>query len=159
MKYKITEQRYAIGWKETDSIGEPKSKIVEYDSLIALLKGEEFYDEEDDDYDETLPDAEYLRMAKAIEKDGEIWTDDHYKSYDSDPEPCDSYLTYGRRFTFTQLSDADIAKMEREKESKKNAAKAKEKAKWDAFFAKNIDLSRGEMLDILSSNYKFPSEI
>jgi hypothetical protein len=157
MKIRITETEANIGWKETD-YGKSTSTIVEYDSLEAMLEGEEFYDEywdEDlDEEDETT--NQYTRMLKAIEKDGGFMCDQNDRGYWENPEPCDSYLTYGTEYTFEILSEEEFAKIEKQKQEKLNKKIAENKTKWDGLFK---EVNTFEELKDLLKTYNFPKKL
>lgn len=156
MKYKIIEQDMSIGWKEWDEKGKPTTSIVEYDSLLDLLKGEEFYDE---NYDEDEEETEFSRMIKALENDGYIMTHDYEKTYWAEPEPCDSYLTYGTKYTISELSEADLAKIQAVKDKANASEIASNKKKWDVFLKDHQGTSNGDLLETLMKEYKFPSKL
>jgi hypothetical protein len=152
MKFKITECVANIGWKETD-YGKTSSRIVEYDNLEQLLEGEEFYDEDwDDDIDEDEEVSRFHRILSTLENDGGFMCDDYDTvRYWDDPEPCDSYLTYGTYYTIEEVSDEEFAKIQKQKENKKS----KNSDKWDKLF-KDVN-SLDELKEILKS-YNFPSK-
>lgn len=158
MKYQITKQKMSIGWKEWDEYGKPSTSIVEYDSLIDLFKGEDYYDE-DEEYDEENPDAEYTRMVKAIEEDGWFMTRENYNTYWEDPEPCDSYLTYGMKHYITLLTDEALAKIQAVKDKANAAEITNNKKKWDDFMKEHEGTSNGDLLETLIKEYQFPSKL
>lgn len=153
-KYQITEQKVAWGWKDRDDIGDLwVSDILEYDSMLDLLAGEEFTD---NDYDEDTQ-GEFDRMLVHLDKNPIMFgTED--RIYVPNPQPCDSYLTYFFRFTIKEVSPSDLAKMDAERTLILTKKKAENRAKWDAFF-KEHNGSNGEILDTLYNDYEFPSEI
>jgi hypothetical protein len=158
MKFRITETEANIGWKEID-YGKSTSTIVEYDSLEAMLEGEEFYDENWDydlDEEEEKTANQYSRMVKAIEEDGGFMCKDYDRSYWENPEPCDSYLTYGTEFTIEVLSEEEFAKIEKQKQEKLNKKIAENKTKWDGLF-KEVNTFEG-LKDLLKT-YNFPKKI
>lgn len=164
MKYKIVIQDMSIGWKEWDEKGKPTTSIVEYDSLLELLKGEGFFDEyydedEDEDDQKGTPDIEFSRMLKALEEDGYIMTNEHDMSYWAEPEPCDSYLTYGTKYTISELSDEDLAKMQAIKDKANASEIASNKKKWDVFLKDHQGTSNGDLLETLMKEYKFPTKL
>lgn len=162
MKYQIVIQDMCIGWKEWDEKGKPTTSIVEYDSLLDLLKGEEFYDEnydEDEDEDVENPDIEFSRMLKALEEDGYIMTNEHDTCYWAEPEPCDSYLTYGTKYTISELSEADLAKIQAIKDKANASEIANNKKKWDVFLKDHQGTSNGDLLETLMKEYKFPTKL
>jgi hypothetical protein len=158
MKFRITETEANIGWKEID-YGKSSSTIVEYDSLEAMLEGEEFYDENWDydlDEEEEKTANQYSRMVKAIKEEGGFMCNQYDRSYWEDPEPCDSYLTYGTEFTIEELSDEEFVKIQKEKEAKLNKKITENKAKWDGLF-KGVE-SLESLKDLLKT-YNFPSKL
>jgi hypothetical protein len=158
MKFRITETEANIGWKEID-YGKSSSTIVEYDSLEAMLEGEEFYDENWDydlDEEEEKTANQYSRMVKAIKEEGGFMCDQYDRRYWEDPEPCDSYLTYGTEFTIEELSDEEFAKIQKEKEAKLNKKINENKTKWDGLF-KGVD-SLESLKDLLKT-YSFPKKL
>jgi hypothetical protein len=162
MKYKIVIQDMSIGWKEWDEKGKPTTNIVEYDSLLDLLKGEGFFDEnydEDEDEEVENPDIEFSRMLKALEEDGYIMTDEHDMRYWAEPEPCDSYLTYGTKYTISELSDEDLVKIQAIKDKANASEIATNKKKWDVFLKDHQGTSNGDLLETLMKEYKFPTKL
>ena len=154
MKIEIIQTDANIGWKETD-FGKSSSTIVDYPTLEAMLEGEGFYDEnydEDEDDDET----EYSRMIKAINTDGGFMCDNYDRSYWHNPEPCDSYLTYGVYFSFSILTEEQFNKIENEKQEKLNKKIAKNNSKWEEFF-EGVDSL--EKLKENLKNYEFPRKL
>lgn len=158
MKYEIIAQDMCIGWKEWDEKGKPTTSIVEYDSLLDLLKGEGFRDE-DDDYDEEVPDSEYNRMLEALEEDGGFMMNDHDMCYWHEPEPCDSYLTYGTQYTIRILNEEALAKLKAVKDKFNASHKANNKKKWDEFLKENKGTSYEDTLENLLNNYQFPAKL
>ena len=158
MKFKITETEANIGWKETD-YGKSSSTIVDYPSIEAMLEGEEFYDEYwDDDLDEEEEQTmnQFSRMVKAIEENGGFMCNQYDRSYWSDPEPCDSYLTYGTDFSFEILTDEQFEKIEKEKQAKLNKKINENKAKWNSLF-KDVETLEG--LKEMLNEYNFPTKL
>ncbi len=147
-KYIIEAQRVAIGWKEEDDIGKPDIDIVEYDSVLNLLKGEGFFDENYDEENE----GEFCRMINAVIDEGGFMCNEYERSYWHDPEPCDSYLTYGTRISIREVSDKEIAKIEAKAEKKRLANLKKwEKAKGN--------LTDEKFIEKLMTKYKFPKKL
>lgn len=160
MNYKIVIQDMSIGWKEWDEKGKPTISIVEYDSLLDLLRGEGFYDEDyDEDEEEENPDIEFSRMLKALEEDGYIMTNEHDMAYWAEPEPCDSYLTYGTKYSVSLLSNADLVKIQAVKDKANATEIANNKKKWDVFLNDHQGTSNGDLLETLIKEYKFPSKL
>jgi hypothetical protein len=158
MKFRITETEANIGWKETD-YGKSSSTIVDYPSIEAMLEGEEFYDENwDDDLDEEEEKTanEYFRMVKAIEENGGFMCDQYERRYWADPEPCDSYLTYGTEFTIEVLSEEEFEKIQKEKEAKLSKKIGENNAKWNKLF-KEVETLEG--LKTLLKQYNFPNKL
>lgn len=151
-KYQIIEQEIAIGWKEDKEIGKPTKVIVEYDSLPLLLEGEGFFDENYDEENE----GEYCRMITAIIDNGGFMCNQYDKSYWEEPEPCDSYLTYGTKYEIKELSEKEADKIEYDKNKKILAEKEANNKKWKNLKGKLTD---SEFIDKLMSEYKFPSKI
>ena len=159
MKYQILIEDMVIGWKELDVKGKPITKIVEYDSLLDLLRGEGFYDEDYDEDEEENPDIEFSQMLKALEEDGYIMTDEDDMRYWAEPEPCDSYLTYGTKYTISELSDEDLAKIQAVKDKANAREITSNKKKWDVFLKDHQGTSNGDLLETLMKEYKFPTKL
>jgi hypothetical protein len=157
MKFRITETEANIGWKETD-YGKSSSTIVDYPTIEAMLEGEEFYDENwDDDLDEEDQTTnQYSRMIKAIKEDGGFMCNQYDRCYWEDPEPCDSYLTYGTYFTIEILSDEQFEKIQKEKEAKLNKKISENKAKWNSLFK---GVGTLEEVKTLLETYNFPKKL
>ena len=151
-KYQIIEQEIAIGWKEDKEIGKPTKVIVEYDSLPLLLEGEGFFDEYYDEENE----GEYCRMITSIIDNGGFMCKQYDKSYWEEPEPCDSYLTYGTKYEIKELSEEESVKIEASKNKKKLVEKEANDKKWKNLKGKLTD---SEFIKKLMSEYKFPSKI
>lgn len=152
--FRITEQRANIGWKETDFKGKEHINVVQYENIVDLLKGEGFYDE---NYDEDDEETETSRMELAIKEEGGFMCDDYDSlKYWHDPEPCDSYLTYGVYYTFSEVSQEEIDKENKKKETKKLKEQIGESRKWDALFNGVNDL---ETLKNKLKEFKFPKKI
>lgn len=164
MVYKIIAQEMCIGWKEWDEKGRPIISIVEYDSLIDLLKGENFYDDDSDEqdgYDEDKPDTQFDRIISAIKEDGSFMTHDTDYNYWAEPEPCDSYLTYGIKWVITEITDTEKAKIEETKNKKLATMKVKEKKKWETLLSDLpiVDEKDSVLIEFLMENFKCPTKI
>lgn len=157
MKYQIIEQDMCIGWKEKDEKGKPTTTIVDYDSLLDLLKGEGFYDENYEE--EENPDIQFSGMLKALEEYGFFYTSDYDKNYWVRPEPCDSYLTYGTRYTISELSEEALAKIQALKDKANASEISSNKKKWDVFMKEHEGTSNGDLLETLMKEYKFPTKL
>jgi hypothetical protein len=157
MKFRITETEANIGWKETD-YGKSSSTIVDYPTIEAMLEGEEFYDENwDDDLEEDDQTSnQYSRMIKAIEENGGFMCNQYDRCYWADPEPFDSYLTYGTEFTIEVLSEEEFEKIQKEKEAKLSKKIAENKTKWDNLFK---GVKTFEEVKTLLEMYNFPKKL
>ena len=152
--FRITEQRANIGWKETDFEGKVHKRIVQYENIVELLKGEGFYDE---DYDADDDETETSRMEAAIAEEGGFMCNEYDDTrYWHDPEPCDSYLTYGNYVTFEEVSQAQIDADNLKEQTKKLKGKVENDKKWDAFFQDiyDVEILKKELLKL-----KFPKEL
>ena len=95
-------------------------------------------------------------MEKAIKDNGGFMCSHEDYRYWEDPEPCDSYLTYGTYVSFTELTQAELDKMSSDKKKKSDKKKAENNSKWNNLFT---DISDVEELKKLLKDYNFPNKI
>lgn len=152
--FRITEQTANIGWKETDFKGKPSSRIVQYENIVDLLNGEGFYDEH---YDEDEGETPTSRMELAIKEEGGFMCDDYDNTkYWHDPEPCDSYLTYGNYVTIEEVTQAEIDAENLKESTKKLKEKNVNDKKWNDLFHEiyDVEILKKELLKL-----KFPKKL
>jgi len=155
MKYKITEQEVSIGVIEKH-YGEPETRLVDYDSIIDLLKGEGFMD---DTFNADDGELEYDGIIEDLVFQGHFYTKDETMLYWPNPEKLDNRPTYATKYKIEEVSQEILDKMAAVRQKFTDSVRNKAKRGWSEFLKANAGKCNSDLLEELMENYEFPDKL